>query len=262
MCLGILISIMCFVTLTVIASLSGSATETHEQRINETDKEFSVEEFVIPPVIEAIFGSWLSPFVLFYLSYFYIVNHLLLLVIILGLKNLGDLFIKEMTILNKFGYQRGNIDKGVILYKKLKQATDFCCRQFSNFLLASHISYVTFFVNAPYVFIGNDDQNSTMKIFIVYFATSGTVWFLAAEFHHSVQNCLKMWANQAFKSEQLTVKERIKLIGICNEILGANGNTGIAVQNKYCAVTYANIGSVRQCIYNPTTVMNFMSSLN
>lgn len=83
-------------------------------------------------------------------------------------------------------------------YRKLKGTTDHLRNLYGNALICYYVSAVAYYAEAPYVLLGNRGQAE--RIIMIYFAVSGVIWIIAAEFHNDVR---KMRMKKIIKTKTL-----------------------------------------------------------
>lgn len=77
-----------------------------------------------------------------------------------------------------------NISQGMILYRELKKTTDLIRQVYGGLTLAVYVLIVSYFAATAHIFLGY--KGEAEKVIMICIFSSGVMWILAAEFHHSV----------------------------------------------------------------------------
>ncbi|CAL8102554.1 unnamed protein product [Orchesella dallaii] len=134
--------------------------------------------------------------------------------------------------------ENSGIDKGLRLYKKLKRTNDFAREMYGDFMLGTYISFVTYCVEAPVVFLGQRGQAEI--IVFIFFAFVTIIWILAAEFHYKVHHAILEWTTLYSEYDSLCVKDKLKMYLIRLEM----STYPIALSCRCFSITYKHLSSM------------------
>lgn len=117
-----------------------------------------------------------------YLSQMYVVGQGILLILAITLLRQSTEFRQEMR---QVGFQQScGVEQGILKYRKLKHATNLIRKVYGDTLLGYYVSTIAYYAEAPHILLGIRGQAE--KFLMAYFAISGVIWLIAAEFHNSV----------------------------------------------------------------------------
>ncbi|CAL8102533.1 unnamed protein product [Orchesella dallaii] len=130
------------------------------------------------------------------------------------------------------------IERGILLYRKLKSMTNFTREMYGDYILTFYISSVTYFAEAPHILMGR--RGDTEKVILFAFIIFSFVWLWVAEFHYNIHNSISDWITYHTDRDSVTLDERLKLLSISSEM----STDPIALSCRCFCITYKHLCSM------------------